>query len=106
MRILILFCFCFCFSNIETFELCSDGDLRCAYEVFNFFCRNFTTTGKIAIKTGKRKVTWQTTILHVYEHKGKQHKGYQLNSAATLASQAAVGHSLSLIITIVIMTLG
>ena len=33
-------------------------------------------------------------------------KGRELNSAATLASQPAAGHSLSFIITIVIMTLG
>ena len=39
-------------------------------------------------------------------HLTYKNKGWELSSAATLASQPAAGHSLSFIITIVIMTLG
>ena len=45
----------------------------------------------------------QTKSIH-YDTSGS--KGWELNSAATLASQPAAGHRLSFIITIVIMTLG
>ena len=51
----------------------------------------------------KFKIIGHTLVIYVYENCIRDGV---LNLAATLASQPAAGHSLSFIITIVIMTLG